>query len=371
MKTAIDRELRTDASEVRTGDSDCRAWSSPGGRDFDRRIVDALHRRDPAAVNPTSGGGLRCPFAGHDHRLAWEAGDHRRGPEPHGEPALRSRVAGVDAGGEPELILWRRRIGLDRTGPCPEIQRALDRLEPQQGQQTEPDVVLHVPGRVWIFIEAKLSSPTATYAGRAGKLAGWRERYAVPTPGLFDDAALDAAVPKSFPEQSRRRVALANAVRAGGERAVVVALVRAQYAPVVEGWAGGDLAAEARVDAVSATSERYTRRSRRLMGAWRHCAATWRTRAWGCAESSPSREGRSLTLTLAGCAPSVPHVVVRRMSSPGQGARVPCLGAAGVPEPSQPTPRMPLSLQPGMLEVEGAGGVCLRQERRLWPRRLA
>jgi hypothetical protein len=295
--------------------------SASGWKDFDGEIVDALHRRDPVAVDRTSSGGMRCPLSGHDDSLRWDDGDYRRGTPPHGTPAMRFRVsptyiledplenfiagrelvaqalkgewqkaetgrlgyensedalswnvfrslqeaaqlgvaarvlAGVEFDGEPELILWGRSIGVDGTTPCLEIQRALDRLEPTHRQQTEPDVVLHVPGWGWIFIESKLSSPTATYAGKDGKLATWRRRYADPTPGLFDAAELDAAVPKSFPEQLLRNVAVAHAISEESERAVVVALVREQYATKVEGWGSRFLAANAPVEARSATWE--------------------------------------------------------------------------------------------------------------------
>lgn len=174
-----------------------------------------------------------------------------------GQLGLAARVlAGVDVEGEPELILWGRRIGLDETAPCPEIQRALDALEPTHRQQTEPDVVLHLPGWGWIFIEAKLASPTATYAGKREKLSAWRERYPIRAPGLFNDVALAAAVGKSFPEQLLRNVAVAHAVRASGEQVVVVALVREQDRPAVKGWAGDYLTSAAGMRPRTGTWER-------------------------------------------------------------------------------------------------------------------
>jgi hypothetical protein len=96
-----------------------------------------------------------------------------------------SVLAGVDR--EPELILWGQRIAVDTTAPTPEIHHALDELEPTHAQQTEPDVVLRVPDWGWIFFEAKLSSPTSTYAGKPAKLEAWRRLDE--TAGLFDARA--------------------------------------------------------------------------------------------------------------------------------------------------------------------------------------
>ena len=135
------------------------------------------------------------------------------------------------------------------------MQQALSRLEPTHAQQTEPDVILRVAGWGWIFIEAKFSSPTSTYAGKGEKLKSWIKRYSDASPGLFASAALQAADARRFPEQLLRNVAVANAVRDGGERAVVVALVREQYARAVAGWAGNYLAPDAPVSTRSATWE--------------------------------------------------------------------------------------------------------------------
>ena len=166
-----------------------------------------------------------------------------------------SVLAGVECEAEPELMLWGRRIDLDTTTPTPEIQKALDTLEPTHTQQTEPDVVLRVPDWGWIFVEAKLSSPTSTYADKPAKLEAWRQRYADPTPGLFDTGALASADHKTFPEQLLRNVAVAHAVRANGERAVVVALVRQRYADVVRDWGVDYMAADAPVATRSVTWE--------------------------------------------------------------------------------------------------------------------
>jgi restriction endonuclease-like protein len=292
--------------------------TAPGWQAFDQEVVTKLRRGDASVVKKHPQGGMRCPLAGHDHWLPWAAGGHAKGTEPHGDPPLTFRVsptyiledpldnfiagrelvagltekaetfrlgyensedavswnvfrslqegsqlhlaasvlAGVEFDGEPELILWGRRIDHDATAPVPEIKLALDDLEPTHAQQTEPDVVLRLPGWGWIFIEAKLSSPTSTYAGRAGRLKTWIERYADPSQNLFDAAALTAARAETFPEQLLRNVAVADRVRASNERAVVVALVRQQHAHKVDGWAGDYLTPGGRVTTASATWEK-------------------------------------------------------------------------------------------------------------------
>lgn len=291
--------------------------TAPGWPAFDQEIVEKLRRGDPSVVRKEADGGMLCPLAGHDHWLRWAVGGYIKGTRPHGDPPLTFRVsptyilenpldnfivgrelvtrlsgkaetfrlgyensedavswnvfrslqetsrlrlaastlAGVALDDDPELIVWGHRLDHDAAAPAAEVQQALDALEPTHTQQTEPDVVLRLPGWGWILIEAKLSSPTSTYAGKAGRLSRWIECYADPLPDLFDAAELAAADPAHFPEQLLRNVAVAEMVRAPDEHAVVVALVRHRHAESVAGWAGGYLAPGAPVKTASATWE--------------------------------------------------------------------------------------------------------------------
>jgi hypothetical protein len=266
----------------------------PGWSAFDPTVIAELSRASGAPDAP-------CPFDGHRHRIPWRDGDYKKGTQYHGEPSVSFRVSptyvlsdhfenfivgrdlvgklsgkaeawrlgnensedalsfnvfrslqeagllgqaarlltGVDVGGEPELIVWGNRLGRTAAKRVPKLDEALDRLEGTTGQQTEPDIILRVPGWGWIFIEAKLTSPTSTYKGRPHKLATWKKRYA--KSDLFDAAALDTADPDAFPEQLLRNVAVAHAV-AEGEHIAVVALVREVYALAVAGWAAGYVA---------------------------------------------------------------------------------------------------------------------------------
>lgn len=137
-----------------------------------------------------------------------------------------SVLAGVESRGEPDLLLWGRRVSLEKAGEASKLQRILDELEPALKQQTEPDIILHLKGWGWLFIEAKLTSPTPTYARKPHRLNDWINRYANTCPDLFDSGALKKADAKTFPEQLLRNVAVARLMCDAGEQAYVVALVR-------------------------------------------------------------------------------------------------------------------------------------------------
>lgn len=174
-----------------------------------------------------------------------------------GHLRLAAEACGVPAETEPELVLWGRRVGLTATEPCEEMAAALDLMEPHNSQQTEPDIALHVAGWGWIFIEAKLASPTSTYKRTPERLDAWIERYAE-AGALFDIAALKAAEPEKFPEQLLRNVAIAAATRKPGENVAVVALVREAQATALDSWGTG-LVNDATVECRIATWEQLYR----------------------------------------------------------------------------------------------------------------
>jgi hypothetical protein len=266
------------------------AVAPPGWSAFDPQRVRELRRSSKSADAP-------CPFKAHDtHRVPWRSGDYRKGSEFHGDPPVSFRVSptyvlqqsqdnfivgrellgqlgskaetwrlgnensedalsfnvfrslqeagalgevarllvGADVTSEPELIVWGRRLDAASTHPVPELQAALAELETWRGQKTEPDVILRVPGWGWIFIEAKLASPTWTLKGKPERLKCWGNIYG--GSGIFDLAAVAAAGEANFPEQLLRNVAVAHQV-AGQERAAVIALVRDVHEPSVRTWA--------------------------------------------------------------------------------------------------------------------------------------
>jgi len=143
-------------------------------------------------------------------------------------------LTGFETDGEPDLILWGRRILDESSKPCLELDKALEQLEPAHRQRTEPDVVLHWPGQGWLFIEAKFNSPNTTYAKTPGRVDEWLNRYAVTCPGVFDMQAINDADPKVFPEQLLRNIAVASKVISGEEKARVISLVPKSKAVDIE-----------------------------------------------------------------------------------------------------------------------------------------
>jgi hypothetical protein len=88
---------------------------------------------------------------------------------------VASMLTGETVSAEPDLILWGHRVTETAAHDVPRLQLALDVLEPAHSQQTEPDVILRVPGWGWIFIEAKFSSPSPKVA--ENKFEAWVNRY--------------------------------------------------------------------------------------------------------------------------------------------------------------------------------------------------
>jgi hypothetical protein len=278
----------------------------PGWSAFDRTAVTELRNARHAPDAP-------CPFIGHDHRLSWVSEGYKRGTEYHGDPLVSFRVSptyvlknhldnfitghelieqltgkaetwrlgnensedalsfnvfrsfqetgllrqvagvlvGLELEEEPELIVWGHRLGGGSAAPDDDLKAVLNEIEGTRGQQTEPDVILRLPGWGWIFIEAKLSSPTSTYKGRPDRLASWRNRYG--NSEAFNATSLAAAEADAFPEQLLRNVAVAHRL-AGGKNAAVVALVRDVYHDSVTGWAA-EFVADDRVLTRTATWE--------------------------------------------------------------------------------------------------------------------
>jgi hypothetical protein len=93
-------------------------------------------------------------------------------------------VTGRSLSKEPELFLWGRHINRDGSSEdWSELQAIRDRVEPGHGQQTEPDVCLHVRGWGWIFVEAKFDFGIKT-AANTDKLEAWCKLYPPHAPDL-------------------------------------------------------------------------------------------------------------------------------------------------------------------------------------------
>ena len=268
--------------------------SAPGWHDFDQAVVRALRAKDATVVDEAgmtcplvSHAGHRLPWEGDDRRngtephgepparfrasatyilvdpldniivgrdlvrriIAGEAGKAETGRlgNENSEDALSWNVfrslqeadllgraavplAREPVEGSPKLYLWGCEITDSSLRSSSELSHALDTLEPTHRQQTEPDIMLRIPGWGWMVIEAKLNSGMPTIADSAktpDAVEAWIARYADACPEAIDSAALRAADPKCVPGQLLRNVAVASRLRAEGERAHVVALVPA------------------------------------------------------------------------------------------------------------------------------------------------
>ena len=264
-----------------------------GVEDFDSAVVASLVAHEHGAITEE---GMLCPLRGHGEWLRWRGGDRRSGTEWHAVPevsfhasptyVLRERDANLIAGrevlasalrgkaethrlghensedalswnvfralqeagalrlatealvavqpeDEPELYLWGQRLTAGGVQPWKRLASARAQLEPGLAQQTEPDICLHVPEWGWLFVEAKFGSPTGAARSDA-YLRQWSARYRVTCGDLFVWRALDQAKAADVPEQLLRNAAFARHLAQGGERAIVVALVREADATPVE-----------------------------------------------------------------------------------------------------------------------------------------
>ena len=163
-------------------------------------------------------------------------------------------LADVESSTEPELFFWGQRLELTAAVAWTELQALRNELEPGLTQQTEPDAGLHIAGWGWVLIEARFGSGADVYDDPA-RVEAWLERYSTACPGLFDAEAIRGVKLREFPEQLLRNIALAHNLKAEGEHATVVSLVRENDPTTIEKWVGRCLAATADVRFRRATWE--------------------------------------------------------------------------------------------------------------------
>lgn len=142
-------------------------------------------------------------------------------------------LGGFDPAAEPELFFWSRHITLGAAGVWDELATTLARLEPDATQHVEPDVCLHAPGLGWIVIEASFGPSSDAFDDAAG-VEEFLGRYAAACPGLFDEERIRTTRLRDVPPLLLRTLAIAHSLRADGEQAVVVALVRERDTADVE-----------------------------------------------------------------------------------------------------------------------------------------
>jgi hypothetical protein len=141
-------------------------------------------------------------------------------------------LTGIKVDVEPELYLWGVRIPDEQ--PCLWSRLREVRLVLQEGAgwPTEPDVILRVPGRAIVLIEAKFGSPN-------GSMLGNEERFGVPSEFLdrypcvagkvdpLNRAWIEGQPPGQILQQLLRNVIFAQWLAEENEVPFVVNLVRA------------------------------------------------------------------------------------------------------------------------------------------------
>jgi hypothetical protein len=149
-------------------------------------------------------------------------------------PAL---LAQLDLGdrtmSEVELYLWGNRIlkTPGSKGLWDNLSRAREALERGVGFPTEPDIILRVPGRLLVLIEAKFGSSNATLVHKEDRFGGVDEflaRYPA-AEGIedpIDRKWIEEQAPECVLEQLVRNVVFATHLAEKGERLIVLNLVR-------------------------------------------------------------------------------------------------------------------------------------------------
>lgn len=143
---------------------------------------------------------------------------------------LTPALSGLGVEGAPHLYLWGNRIG-ERPEFWARLREVREVLEHGAGFPTEPDIIVHWPGRLLLLIEAKFGSPNGTLLGkedRFGSVEDWLARYPC-ADGVADPLNrqwIAEQAPERVLEQLCRNVILVTHLAEKGERMVVANLVR-------------------------------------------------------------------------------------------------------------------------------------------------
>ena len=141
-------------------------------------------------------------------------------------------LTGIRSLDEPELYLWGNRIGSDPV-QWKELQRVRNKLESRKGTPTEPDIILRLPGKAIVLIEAKFGSKNGTLDGKAkherfGSTDVYLNRYCQKD-GEHDPLNrhwIKTQPSKNILEQLCRNVIFAQWLASEGEQPFVINLVR-------------------------------------------------------------------------------------------------------------------------------------------------
>ncbi|MCB9922571.1 MAG: hypothetical protein H6822_10335 [Planctomycetaceae bacterium] len=144
--------------------------------------------------------------------------------------AFRNLI-GIEAESEPELYLWGIRYSQEEPQVWDKLIEIRDVLERRAGIPTEPDIILRIPGRAIVLIEAKFGSPNGTLSGqeeRFGEVSEFLHLY----PGVagkadpLDREWIEQQKPSAVLQQLVRNIIFAQWLAGDGEKPIVVNLVR-------------------------------------------------------------------------------------------------------------------------------------------------
>ena len=161
-------------------------------------------------------------------------------------------LTGIEVDAEPELYLWGIRISDKEPQLWSRLKEVRLALEEGAGWPTEPDIILRVPGRAIVLIEAKFGSPNGTMLGneeRFGVVAEFLDRYPC-VAGKVDPLnreCIELLRPDQVLQQLLRNIIFAQWLAEDGEVPVVVNLVRAREEPEVGEQLMAHLAADSPV----------------------------------------------------------------------------------------------------------------------------
>ena len=150
----------------------------------------------------------------------------------NGLAAVFSHLTGIPIDVEPELYLWGIRVFDEQPQTWRKLAEVRSVLEAGVGIPTEPDIILRVPGKAIVLIEAKFGSANSTLEGkedRFGTVLDFLNRYPC-MEGATDPLQrtwIEAQSPNQVLQQLVRNVIFAQWLAEEGEDPFVVNLVRA------------------------------------------------------------------------------------------------------------------------------------------------
>ena len=174
--------------------------------------------------------------------------------------AVFQHLTGIPIDTEPDLYLWGIRVFDQQPQTWPNLVQVRLALEDGVGIPTEPDIILRVPGKAIVLIEAKFGSSNGTMQGQEGRFGAvldFLNRYPC-VEGATDPlnrAWIEEQPPEHVLQQLVRNVIFAQWLAEDGEVPFVVNLVRATDETNVEERMTNHLAANGPVRFRRATWE--------------------------------------------------------------------------------------------------------------------